>query len=378
MRSQQLPPRVLKLQQQQNQLPPQMRPRCLPPRMRMLQEEKLVKAAPQAELPPRMRRRRCLPPRMRMLQGEKLSEPASQAELLLSHQQLESLHARVEHRTQLLNIQLHLFRSQQASIQQLLLMHQQQQPEKRPQKRAQHKKKAKLQRAFRSMKKHQRRSSENNSSSYYLPLYHLMDAQGFAEKLFSRLQTCNERFEKKDFCGSTEWVAWKKTRKYKESLSERANHDMEHKRWRYGMANKMCGWHIEIFFYSASVNSRLSSRGFSFLVNYLGDKSVLWLFESELDKEGFIKNRFFWDDCFESMNNWLDAFSSNYKTTWINFQKSVSISIKISVNMGSSSVQIMVKEDENPVDLTWVERFLDLKKIHSHGKSRVPTEKTGT
>ncbi|KAI9169246.1 hypothetical protein LWI28_009514 [Acer negundo] len=59
------------------------------------------------------------------------------------------------------------------------------------------KKKAKLQRAFRSMKKHQRRSSENNSSSYYSPLYHLMDAQGFAEKLFSRLQTCNERFEVK-------------------------------------------------------------------------------------------------------------------------------------------------------------------------------------
>ncbi|TXG56352.1 hypothetical protein EZV62_017665 [Acer yangbiense] len=57
------------------------------------------------------------------------------------------------------------------------------------------KKKAKLQRAFRSMKKHQRRSSENNSSSYYSPLYHLMDAEGFAEKLFSRLQTCNERFE---------------------------------------------------------------------------------------------------------------------------------------------------------------------------------------
>ncbi|KAK4842560.1 hypothetical protein QYF36_023720 [Acer negundo] len=136
MRSQQLPPRVLKLQQQQNQLPPQMRPRCLPPRMRKLQEEKLVKAAPQAKLPPRMRRRRCLPPRMRMLQEEKLAEPASQAELLLSHQQLESLHARVEHRAQLLNIQLHLFRSQQASIQQLLLMHQQQQQEeKQPQKR---------------------------------------------------------------------------------------------------------------------------------------------------------------------------------------------------------------------------------------------------
>ncbi|KAL3501096.1 hypothetical protein ACH5RR_035545 [Cinchona calisaya] len=57
------------------------------------------------------------------------------------------------------------------------------------------KKKAKLQRAIRSMKKQQRISSEKNNSSYYSPLNHLKDAQGFAEKLFSRLQTTNERFE---------------------------------------------------------------------------------------------------------------------------------------------------------------------------------------
>ncbi|XVF02608.1 hypothetical protein REPUB_Repub04eG0189600 [Reevesia pubescens] len=59
------------------------------------------------------------------------------------------------------------------------------------------KKKAKLQRAIRSMKRHQRLSSESSTYSYYSPLYHLKDAQGFVEKLFSRLQTCNERFEVK-------------------------------------------------------------------------------------------------------------------------------------------------------------------------------------
>ncbi|KAK6772722.1 hypothetical protein RDI58_027960 [Solanum bulbocastanum] len=59
------------------------------------------------------------------------------------------------------------------------------------------KKQAKLQRAVRSMKKQQRLQSENNTTSYYSPLNHLKDAQGFAEKLFSRLQTCNERFEVK-------------------------------------------------------------------------------------------------------------------------------------------------------------------------------------
>ncbi|CAL5338237.1 unnamed protein product [Camellia sinensis] len=57
------------------------------------------------------------------------------------------------------------------------------------------KKKAKLQRAIRSMKRQQRMSSEKSNLNYYSPLSHLKDAQGFAEKLFSRLQTCNERFE---------------------------------------------------------------------------------------------------------------------------------------------------------------------------------------
>ncbi|XP_077228245.1 ARM repeat superfamily protein [Tasmannia lanceolata] len=59
------------------------------------------------------------------------------------------------------------------------------------------KKQAKLQRAMRSMKRQQRTASEHNSTSYYSPLTHLKDAQGFAEKLFSRLQSCNERFEVK-------------------------------------------------------------------------------------------------------------------------------------------------------------------------------------
>ncbi|XP_061350281.1 uncharacterized protein LOC133295455 isoform X2 [Gastrolobium bilobum] len=58
------------------------------------------------------------------------------------------------------------------------------------------KKQAKLQRAVRSIKKKQR-SSENSNRNYYSPLNHLKDAQGFAEKLLSRVQNCNERFEVK-------------------------------------------------------------------------------------------------------------------------------------------------------------------------------------
>ncbi|KAE9587793.1 hypothetical protein Lal_00021981 [Lupinus albus] len=59
------------------------------------------------------------------------------------------------------------------------------------------KKKLKLQRAMRSLKKQQRRSSEKGTSSQYSPLNHLIDPQGFAESLLSRLQTSNERFEVK-------------------------------------------------------------------------------------------------------------------------------------------------------------------------------------
>ncbi|GMH15200.1 hypothetical protein Nepgr_017041 [Nepenthes gracilis] len=59
------------------------------------------------------------------------------------------------------------------------------------------KKKAKLLRVMRSMKRQQRVASENSGSNYYSPLNHLKDAQGFAEKLFSHLQSCNERFEVK-------------------------------------------------------------------------------------------------------------------------------------------------------------------------------------
>ncbi|XP_043724730.1 protein SDA1 homolog [Telopea speciosissima] len=62
--------------------------------------------------------------------------------------------------------------------------------------RSKKKKLAKLKRATRSMER-QQRISQTKNSSYYSPLSHLKDAQGFAEKLFSRLQACNERFEVK-------------------------------------------------------------------------------------------------------------------------------------------------------------------------------------
>ena len=107
MRTQQLPPRMLKLQQQ-----------CLPPRMRKLQED---------QQPCLRMRRRCLPPRMRTHQkDQELAKAAPQAELFMNHQQFESLHAQVEHLTRLLNILLQISLSQEASIQELLMIRQHQ------------------------------------------------------------------------------------------------------------------------------------------------------------------------------------------------------------------------------------------------------------
>uniref|UniRef100_A0A0D6QXD4 Protein SDA1 n=1 Tax=Araucaria cunninghamii TaxID=56994 RepID=A0A0D6QXD4_ARACU len=59
------------------------------------------------------------------------------------------------------------------------------------------KKQAKLERVMRGLKKQQRIESKSVDWGSYSPLRHLKDPQAFAEKLFSRLQTCNERFEVK-------------------------------------------------------------------------------------------------------------------------------------------------------------------------------------
>ena len=41
------------------------------------------------------------------------------------------------------------------------------------------------------------------------------------------------------------------------------------------------------------VNKKLESRGFIFYSVYLGGRSIVWTFESECKRDGFIKNGFF-------------------------------------------------------------------------------------
>ncbi|KAG6545723.1 hypothetical protein Mapa_012684 [Marchantia paleacea] len=59
------------------------------------------------------------------------------------------------------------------------------------------KKQAKLQRVIRSMKKQQRTHSREMEQGSHAPLQHVVDPQEFAEKLFARLRSCNEKFEVK-------------------------------------------------------------------------------------------------------------------------------------------------------------------------------------
>ncbi|CAM6088972.1 unnamed protein product [Calypogeia fissa] len=59
------------------------------------------------------------------------------------------------------------------------------------------KKQNKLQRAIRSMQKQQRAESREMEQGSHAPLQHVVDPQSFAEKLFARLKSCNERFEVK-------------------------------------------------------------------------------------------------------------------------------------------------------------------------------------
>ncbi|KAI9156951.1 hypothetical protein LWI28_014588 [Acer negundo] len=62
---------------------------------------------------------------------------------------------------------------------------------------------------------------------------------------------------------------------------------------------------------------RLKDRGYSVKTSYLGDNHILWCFETKTDRDGFLANRFFWEDCFSSMNKWNVSYISKSKLVWI-------------------------------------------------------------
>ncbi|KAI9160553.1 hypothetical protein LWI28_009318 [Acer negundo] len=75
---------------------------------------------------------------------------------------------------------------------------------------------------------------------------------------------------------------------------------------------------LKVFSSVSSVNNQLMGKGFSFFSSYLGDKSILWRLKLESDKESFINNRFYWDDCFLTMAGWSSSMSPSSRLAWIN------------------------------------------------------------
>ncbi|KAK1551104.1 hypothetical protein Q3G72_030259 [Acer saccharum] len=176
-----------------------------------------------------------------------------------------------------------------------------------------------------------------------------------------------------------------------------------------------------------SVNERLRNRGFQFTSHFIGSKSVLWCFDSEIDKDGFINNRFFWDDRFASMKNWSENPNPYMRMTWINcmgiplcywsseffvklgwvigepllvdedtisrkrldkgrilvlVQQQEMVSSKVKVDVGRGSFSVMVKEEETQVCSKWIEQFLGLQmedtfRKKDYGSEEEEREKVG-
>ncbi|KAK3172226.1 hypothetical protein Dsin_032951 [Dipteronia sinensis] len=67
----------------------------------------------------------------------------------------------------------------------------------------------------------------------------------------------------------------------------------------------------------SNVNNRLRTRGLSFSSIYLGDKSILWKFGSEFERDYFVNSRFLWDDRFDSIRKWADTLNPQARLVWI-------------------------------------------------------------
>ncbi|KAK0580968.1 hypothetical protein LWI29_008247 [Acer saccharum] len=141
-----------------------------------------------------------------------------------------------------------------------------------------------------------------------------------------------------------------------------------------------------------SVRDRLKSRGFSFSASYLGDNHILWCFETQIDRDGFLANRFFWEDCFRSMKRWNVSHIPKSKLVWIEcnevplFCWNSNFFLKLGGMIGEPLLveedtvmkrkldkgRVMVSEDQDPVEASWVKHQLGLQKddLNSNPSSR--------
>ncbi|KAK3217755.1 hypothetical protein Dsin_011725 [Dipteronia sinensis] len=197
------------------------------------------------------------------------------------------------------------------------------------------------------------------------------------------MRSAGDRFRKEDLAGKES----KQNRTYKEALDRDARNctqQEESKNEKLASLfispdciegewlNKCAVGILHSFSSVSTVNDRLSSRGFAFSANYLGAKHVLWQFDSEYENEGFIKNRFFWDDRFISMNNWSESFNPSQRLVWINC---VGIPLKLSNNHFLMKLSPKVGEPLWINEDTTLKRRLDRAKIlvSVHKDHLIPT-----
>ncbi|KAK0591464.1 hypothetical protein LWI29_002331 [Acer saccharum] len=157
----------------------------------------------------------------------------------------------------------------------------------------------------------------------------------------------------------------------------------------------------------ASVNRKLTNRGFCFSSAYLGDKCVVWEFESRIDYDDFIRNHYIWKECFSLMVHWTDSVIPKSRLVWLNcvgislqcwsesfFRKvgwtlgeplvvdneivmrcrlekgrllalipvGAIVPSKIKVLENNQSFEFWIFEDPIPVNQSWLMKHLDLKK----------------
>ncbi|KAK3193094.1 hypothetical protein Dsin_024404 [Dipteronia sinensis] len=162
---------------------------------------------------------------------------------------------------------------------------------------------------------------------------------------------------------------------------------------------------LKTFSKVSKVNSRLSSRGLLFHSSYLGDKNILWRFETIFEKESFFNSRFLWVNCFDSMEEWTETLIHKARLVWVNclgihlpcwnfgffmqlgwqFGEPLAVEEdtqarkrldirrflvliphdrqcheKINVEMSDYSFEVQISEDSVPVDSSWLESYLGL------------------
>ena len=66
------------------------------------------------------------------------------------------------------------------------------------------------------------------------------------------------------------------------------------------------------------MNNHLNAKGFEFTSSYLGDKCILWRFESVAQKEEFIHSRRLWNDVFSAMVRLIESLTPQSRLVWVN------------------------------------------------------------